>query len=337
MGIRALNKAIIRPEQTGGSVTLGGAIGWTGEAHIKDDTEPKNQIEFVGRTMPRLRPYVAVNKASCSFNSMPASYELLMYILDAGVEGGVGVADGAGTGFIHSFDYNKNTVPSIRSYLIFTGDNTQAYSMAYSFVESFSLTATPDDAMMMEAKWIGRKKNTATFPASPTYHNDETIYGKQTTFYIDDADGTIGTTAITATLLKWSLSVTTGWKSKFTVDDGQTYFNYAYFDIGSWKAELSMTYEHDATGLAEQAKYTSGLIRLVRLQVEGSALETPGAETNKRLTIDAAGYYTSFSEIKEQEGNNIVECSMTLGYDIESTEGLNFTLVNEIDRTAVFA
>ena len=76
---------------------------------------------------------------------------------------------------------------------------------------------------------------------------------------------------------------------------------------------------------------------MIRLQILGSALETAGTETNKRLTIDTAGYYTSFSEIKEQEGNNIVECSMTLGYDIESTEGLNFTLVNEINRTAVFA
>lgn len=337
MGIRALNRVIIRPEQTGGSATLGATIGWRGEAHIKDDTEPKNQTEFVGRTMPTLRPYVSQKKASCAFVSMPASYEHLMYILDAGVEGGAGVADGAGTGYVHSFDYNKTTAPSVRTYLIFTGDNSQAYKMAYSFVESFSLTAAVDDALMMEAQWIGRQRETTTFPALPTYYNVETILGKTGSFYIDEPDGTIGTTQITGTLLKWGLSVTTGWKAKFTVDDGQLYFNYAYFDIGSWKADLSMTYEHDSNGLAEQAKYVLGTMRLVRIQIEGSALTTPDTETNKRLTIDCAGYYTSFSELKEQEGNNIVECSMTIGYDTESAEGLNFVLVNEVQRTAVFA
>lgn len=267
-----------------------------------------------------------------SMAETPATYEQLPHILEAGVKAvGTGAADGSGTGKIYAYPVGMTSANSIKTYTIETGDNQQAEEMEYSFVEKFTLTAERGEAVMMSADWIGRQVTNTTFTGSLTVPTVSDIIAADGLFYIDAVGGTIGTTAISGTLLSWELAVTTGWRGKWTIDSGQKYFNFAYFDKDSFSAELSMTFEHDAASVAQKSLFQAGTPRLFRIKILGPGVATPGtAWSTKALQIDAAARYTEWEALDADEGNSIYNVKAVIGYDPTAAKGLELRVVNEL-------
>lgn len=305
---------------------------WRGVGGNLQDTREITVVdEQIGVLVKSNRSYLSRLGGSLDMAATPATFEQILHILEAGIKTiGTGASDGAGTGKIYNYALGT-TVNTLQTYTIETGDNQQAEEMEYSFVDSFTLSGERGQPVMMSANWLGRQVANTTFtPALPVPTVEEIITGKGS-FYIDDVGGTIGSTAVTGTLLQWELQVTTGWRPKFVVDKGQLYFDFIYFDPDQFSATFSATYEHNATAVTEKGKWRSNSPRLMRLSIPGSATATPGSTySNKLLQIDMAVRYTSFNALDSDEGNSIVTFEGAVGYDATAAKSLEMLVVAEL-------
>ena len=179
----------------------------------------------------------------------------------------------------------------------------------------------------MSANWKGRQVSKCTFttPVTVPAIVEEMLFGKGK-LYIDAVAGTMGATEKSNTLLGMSLSVTTGWIPKYAAD-GQLYFSWAQ----ATKPEvlLNVTFEHNATAVAEKDAWKAKTPRQLRLKFEGNALTTAGTFTYKTVFIDLAGKWESFDSIGDMNGNDIVTGVFRAGYDATAAKFAEIKVVNE--------
>lgn len=328
------HKIQLGDETTAGTAVAASAI-WRGEGGMPSDDRTLEFVnELIGVATPTLRSYTSALAASLSMAATPATFEQLPYPLEAGIKLETPAQDGSGSGYIYGYEVPYGSVNTIRPYTIEAGDNQQAEEMEYSFVEQFTLSGEAGQAVMMSANWLGRQLTPTTFTGALTPPTVEEILAGKGSFYIDDAGGTMGATQVSDTLLAWTLTVDTGRKFKYTVDGGQLYPAFQYFDRDSFSAELQMTYEHNATAVAEKADWRAETAKLLRLTITGSALTTAGtAYTYKTLNIDAVAKYMNFEPLGEQNGNSVYQVTAKIGYDSvdeATTNPLEITVVNEL-------
>jgi len=324
-----------RKVQLGRETTAGTAVAattiWRGEGTaIQDNREVTMVNEQIGIRVNTLRSYIAQLGAECSFASTPATFEQLPHILEAAIKTLTPAADGTGSGYVYNYLVDNTANNTIKTYTIETGDDQQARHMFYSFVESFTLTGERGGAVSMEANWIGRDVANNAFTTSVAVPVVEEILAGSGLFYIDDTDDDFGDTRVEATLLRWQLSVTTGWKGKYTVGDGRRDFLFHYFDKDAFSVELTMTYEHCSDAVTEITAMENQTPRLFRIGITGSALSTSSAYSAKTLVIDVAGKYTAFGALNADEGNSIVEATVKGGYDSTEAHSLGILIVNEL-------
>lgn len=332
MGQKWAQKIQLGRETTAGTAVAATAI-WRGAGGMLQDTREVTMVaEQIGIAMPTTRGYIGQYGGALSMAETPATFEQLIHILEAGIKTvGTGASDGVGSGKIYAYPVGMTSANTIKTYTIETGDNQQAEEMEYSFVEKFTLSGERGQAVMVSADWVGRQVTNVSFTGALSAPTVEDIITGKGAFYIDAVGGTIGTTAITGTLLAWELDVTTGWRGKWTVDAGQLYFNFHYFDIDSFDATLSMTFEHDANATAQKTLFRANTPRLFRINIPGSALTTNGTTYSyKTLRIDAAAMYTEFEALDAEDGNSIVNVTAQIGYNPTAAKGLEIVVVNEL-------
>jgi len=295
---------------------------------LDDQREVIFPEEHVGYLSGVDRSYVAKLLAGISFENTPATFEQLPYLLAASIENVVsGSADGAGSGYIYQYDFPTTSANSIQTYTIEAGDDQQEEQCLYGFVERVHLSGAAGEAVSMEADWIGRQVSTSTFTSSLSLPSvTEILFGKGK-LYIDDVES-IGSTQKSNTFLNFDLDIQSGWRPVFT-GDGNLYFTFNK-NVGP-AVTLDVTFEHDATAVAEKLAWRNGTSRSIRMLFEGAALGTSGTTyTYKTLNIDLCGRWENFDVIGEQDGNDIVTGHFRGLYN--STEDLfgQIIVVNEL-------
>jgi hypothetical protein len=328
-GAKWAHKIQLGKETTPGTAVPATTI-WRGVGGNLQDTREVTMVdEQVGIAIPTTRNYIGRVGGSLSMAATPATYEQVLHILEAGIKTlGTGAADGPGSGKIYAYPLGLTSVNTIKTYTIETGDNQQAEEMEYSFVEKFTLTAERGEAVMVSADWIGRRVQDTTFTPALSVPAAETMLAAKGALYLDPVTNAFGTTQVSDTLLSWELSVTTGWKAKYTVDSGQLHFAFHYFDRDSFSAELSATFEHNATAVAQKANFRSGTPQLFRLDVPGSATAVAGTLfSTSMLRIDLAGVYTEWDALDADEGNSIVSVKAMAGYQTTPAKAMTITVV----------
>ena len=123
------------------------------------------------------------------------------------------------------------------------------------------------------------------------------------------------------------LTSTTGWVA-IPTGDGNLYFS-SVKRVGD-ETELQITFEHDATSVAEKAAWLAGTERALRLIWTGTALGTPGTHSTKKLTIDLYGKWSDFEPIDDQDGNSVVTGTFRVGYSTAAAKKAVFSVVNEL-------
>lgn len=304
---------------------------WRGVGgNLQDDREIVTVDEQIGVLVKSNRAYLSRLGGSLDMAATPATYQQILHILEAGIKTiGTGASDGAGTGKIYDYAMGT-TVNTLKTYTIETGDNQQAEEMEYGFVESFTLSGERGQPVMMSAKWQGRQVANTTFTPALVVPAVEEIITSKGSFFIDPVNGTIGSTAVTGTLLSWELQVTTGWRTKYVADKGQLFFDFIYFDPDQFEATFTATYEHNATAVAEKGLWRANTPRLIRLRIPGSSNATAGTTySTKMLQIDMACRYTKFDALDADEGNSILKIEGAVGYDSTSAKSLSILVVTE--------
>ena len=301
---------------------------WSGEAASLEDLRTVTMVtEHRGRMSPSSRQIQPKLLAGITFPQAVATFEQIQHIFEAGIE--TDTAAVCGSGFLYNYETPTTTTAVLKTYTIEAGDVTANLEMEYGYVESYSLSGASGGAVMVDSVWRGRQVTSSAKTASLTVPTvNEPIYFGNGKLYINDTFASLGTTQKTATLLGFKLDVKTGLVPRFT-GDGALYFT----QVGQAGATgaLDLTFEYDATALAEEVLFRAGTGRYVQMQFNGSALQTTSAPwLTKALRIDAYGKILSKRPLDSQDGNDVMAMTLQLCDEDTNNLFLNFSLVNSL-------
>lgn len=333
MGSKMLSKIQMGQEVTPGTAVAATAV-WRGLGTLEDQRETVFPEENVGLLAQTDRAYVPKLQASISFEGVEATFEQLPYILEAGLKAiGTGVTDGGGSGLIYDYPFPISSpvaisdTDAIKTFTIEAGDNVEAEEVEYAYVSEFTLDGVAGEAWKVSATWVGRQCSTSTFTAALAIPAVEEMLFSKTKLYIDSSSDAFGTTVVANTLIAASLKVKTGWIPVFT-GDGATYFSFIK-NVGP-EIELSLTFEHNTSAVAERANWRNRVARNVQLLCEGSALTDAGAAYSKKTTkMNVAGKWQMFEPLSEEDGNTTVTAVLKGAYNSVSALFGNIIVVNE--------
>lgn len=330
MGIKALRSCQLGPENTAGAAIAAITV-WNGPAPMLEDQRERVRPEAdTGNLGGNNRTYVPKLAAGCTMEG-EATFEQLLHIFQAGIKKVSAPSDdGAGSGKVWEFPFGTTAQNTVQTYTIEAGDDQQFERMEYSFVKSFTLSGKSGEAVMLSADWVGRQISTCTKTMNKTAPVVEEILFGNSTLAIDDVGGPIGGTPVTATLKGFEFGGSTGMIENFTGDE--VFFT----NIKNVKPELTLkiTFEHNASAVAEKAAADVETPRAIRLMFEGSALTSAYTYSKKTLIIDMAGKWLSFEKIDEEDGNDVVTGEFSVAYDATADLFCEITLVNKIAALA---
>lgn len=328
-GLKTLRRIQLGQEATAGTAVPATAI-WRGIGTIADTRETVFPEEDVGFASGVDRSYVPKVEGMLEMEPVEATFQQLPYILAAGVEDvTTGVADGAGSDFIYTYNLSEGTQNAIQTFTIEGGDDQGAEEFNYCFVQNFTLSGESFASWMINAEWIGREVAPSTFTGAIALPAIEEILFAKTKLFIDAIGGTFGTTQISNTLLAAELNVDTGYRP-IPVGDGNLFYS-SHAMKAQPDVTLSITFEHDASAIAEVANWRAETPQLIQLLAEGSAFTTGGTTySNHTMIINLAGRWESFEKIGNQDGNDIRQGVFRSKYNSTAAEFGQFILANEV-------
>lgn len=327
-GIRKLRKIQLGRETTAGTAVAATAL-WRGIGTLEDNLSQKEVEEDIGFLSPLDRFYISSYLGKLQFENIPATYEQIPYILEAGVKAvNTGSSDGSGSGKIYAYSFSTNASNTVNTYTLEGGDNAGAERMAYSFVQKFKLSGKGGEAWMVNADWVGRQISTTTFTGSINPPSVTDILFQNTKVYLDATSGTAGTTQISNTVLAADVDVTTGLKYFWTAD-GNLYFT--THKVSESDISINVTMEYNGSSIAEIANWRGGTSRQLAIIVTGPALTTAGTTySNKTLKMVFSGHWQKFTKIGEQDSDDIVTGTFIAKYNQTSANYAALTVVNEL-------
>jgi len=332
MGIRGLRRVQLGREVTEGTSVVSTA-NWRGESGsgLVDTREVVFVEEDIGYVSGLDRTHVPRLGGTFAMDATPATFEQLPYLPSASIVNVItGTADGVGSGKIYTYTFNTNSVQAIQPYTIEYGDDQEAEEMNGSFAESWELAGRGGEAVMMSAAWVGRSVAVAAFTAQPAIPTVEDALFGNSKLFVDAIGGTIGTTQLVGTFLGASLRVNSGHTHKHS-GDGSLQPSIRYLSKGKYMVDFTLTFEHDAGGVARKVDWRAETARLVRWQVEGSNLATAGTLFSKKtIRFDCAAKVTVVPGLGDQDGNDILEVSFRSRYNVTSARHASLVVVNEI-------
>jgi hypothetical protein len=258
--------------------------------------------------------------ATLQLEPIEATFEQLPYLFECGIEKNVTVSTDT-PGYKYSYDFPIQTsdvheTSDLQTFSVEGGDNTACVSFTYGICTNISLSGNAGEALMMSGTIVGRQATTDTFTASVAIPTVEDILFSKGKVYINACAATsdIGVTQVSNTLLSADLSIATGWVPVFTAD-GNIYFS--FIKQVAPEVILNVTFEHNASAIAEIAAWRAGTARQIRLQFDGTG--------SKYARFDMAGKWEKFDKLGEKDGNDIVTGTFRARY--ESTTTLYFEAV----------
>jgi hypothetical protein len=325
-GIKKLRKVQLGRETTAGTSVAATAVVRITGATIEDASTFEFPDEDVGLLVQTERNYVPMVGAKIAWPDNPATFEQLPYILEAGIKKvTTGATDTGGAGKIYVYPFPTATPNVIQTYTVEGGDNIQEEEIEYAFVQGFKLSGAPKEVVNASAEWVGRQVTLSTFTPGLAIPAVEEILFQKTKLYIDNASGTLGTTLVSSTLMGFTLDIDTGLREVYS-GDGQLYFDRTK-NVGP-SGTLEVTFEHNASALAEKAAWRAKTTRAIRLVIEGSAFTAGTGYSKKTLKIDVCGRWLKFDKIDEQDGNDIVTGTLQIGYNATQALWGKITVVN---------
>ena len=284
--------------------------------------------EYTGILGMRDQNYVSAYKGTMAMEG-EASFEQLPYILEASISATTPTTD-TGSGYIYTYTFPTTAQGSINTYTIEGGDDNDEEEGTFSFVKDFTLSGNFGEAWMLSANWEGRDVTSAndfTPTTDLTIIDPETMLFGLSRLYIDNDTDAIGTTQVSNSFINASLAVTSGWMSQQTGDNSLAF---AFIKRPTFEAVLDVTFEHNASAVAEKAAWRNKTARLIRVLVNGSALTLPGVYTNKTVRIDLAGKWESFDVISDVDGNDVVTGKFRARYNAASGLFGSIVVVNQL-------
>lgn len=310
--------AVLQKIQLGREVTPGTPVAattmWRGIGTAEDKREVRPGTERVGLLPRTTRFTIPKLYAEINFEDTEASFEQMLHIGEAGIKTiGTGVADGGGSGKIYNFTFPTTSQPTTKPYTIRGGDDNQAEIMEYAHVKEFELKGEAGAPVMVNALWAARQLQDSTFTPAISIPTIEDVLFQLGKMYIDNAGGSFGATQKLNTWLDFSFKYKTGLMPVWTGDGAKTF---SFVKMTTPEAVLKLTFEFDATAVAERNAWRNETLRLIQLKFEGSTFAVAGTTYSKKtMILNLAGYYNRFEKIGEKDGNDVISAEFQGAYE----------------------
>ena len=327
-GVKSLRKIQIGEETTAAGTAIDATTIWRGQGSMQDDRETVFVEEDIGIFSGADRTHVPKLAGSVAFDDTPATFEQLGYILNAGIKDVAGVADSPASGFVYTHALPTTAANVVKTYTMEFGDNAGEEEAYYGFVQDFTLSGAGGEALTMSANWMTRQVAPGTFTAALGIPTIEDILFSKGRIFIDPVTTYPATTQVSATLLAATVNYTSGIIPKYTADNS---LDFNFIQYTRPEITLDVTFEHNASAIAEKAIWRAETPRAIQLLFEGSAVETAGGTyANKSLIIDLLGKWETFDALGDQDGNDIVTGTFRALYNATAGALGAFTIVNEL-------
>ena len=326
-GSRTLRKLQLGDESVQGTPVAASAI-WRGRGTILDRRDVVHVEEDVGVIGGTDRSYIARIWSELELEEVEATFEQLPYLFEMGVSAETPTQDGAGSDYIYNYLAPTTAKNTIKTYTFEGGDDIQAEEFDYGYASEIVLSGEGQGALMMAAAVRGRETTNTTFTGGLTLPSVEEILFNSGKLYIDDSGGTVGSTQVSDLLLGMNLTWNTGLQHWWAVDGSLDWNRLKQVDD---EIILELTYEHTSDAVTEKGKYRSNDVRLMRLLFEGSDVASAGTTYSKKtLIIDLSGTYEEWSNLDENEGNDIVTATLRVRQNDTDSLKADVTIVNEL-------
>jgi len=307
-GIKAARKIQLGKETTQGSEAKATTV-WRGTGTIQDNLTTVFPTEDVGILVGTDRSYIPKVEASLTLDQTEATYQQLPYLFEMGIKHVTPTTDAGGSIYTYTFPYATTDMTAstdLQTFTVEVGDNQQEEQFLFGFARSITLSGSAGQALMMSAEIVGRQVTTGTFTTSVAIPTVEEILFSKGKLYIDEAGTYPATTEKSNTLLAMDLSINTGWIPVYTAD-GNLYFSFVKPTMP--EVTCTLTFEHNATSVAEIAAWRAGTARSIKIYFTGVTAGT------SNLSLNMSGKWDNFEKLGEQDGNDIVTGTFRCRYN----------------------
>lgn len=327
-GLRKLRKMQLGPEATAGTAVAATTI-WRG---LTNGIEALDDVQFIEEDIGSLgganRTMKVAVGAQCEVVETPFTFEQFPWLCQAGVEAQkTGVADGAGSGKIYTFDFPLTAANTLKTLTVEAGNNQKVYELEYGFVPSFTVRGEPDAAVMMAGMFRGRQRTATTFTEALTAPSvDEAVFN-MSQLYLDAAGGTMGNTAITCALMGFNIQVNTGLMPE---QAGNGSMLFCDLSAPAWEIQTDVVFRHLTAEDTEEANWLAETARLLEIKLTGPALASAGTTyTYKTARFQFPGKWTKFAVLSDRNGTDIITGTFMAKYDPTAALGPKIVTVNE--------
>ena len=327
-GVKALKFIQMGKETTVGT-KVNSTFVWRGTGSVSDISEVTVVEEDIAVLGQPDRTYIGGYLSQFEMDAVAATYEQLPYIFEAGIEAETPTQDGAGSDYIYTYNKATTAQNTFNTYTVEGGDDQQEYEFGGGHVISYTLEGSAGEAVTVAATWQGQQLATGTKTAALTAPTGvDTILFQKGKIYVDDVGTYPATTQIEDTWIAFSYEWTTGRKSQGTGDGS---LDWSFLKQIRPEGTLTLTFEHTASAVTQLSKFQAQTTQNVRMLFEGATHGTPGTTYSVNTWIaDLTGIVTEISGLDDDDGNNIVEITMSLFHNMsDGTFGRNI-VVNEL-------
>lgn len=326
----------LRKIQLGREAVLGTEVDatttWRGTGTAEDQREKVFPDEHVGYLSRVDRSYEAFQGGGLELDSVEASYQQLLHILEMGVKTVAPVADGAGSDFISAYPLATSAKNAIKSYTAEAGNDVAEDVLLGTVCTDFKLEGSTKEAWKMSATLQSQQIADGSFTAAISIPAVQEILFQRTKLYIDAVGGTIGTTEVPSTIVGATLNVKTGVIPQFT---GSGSLFYSHLEYGEPEVTLDLKLLHNVSGEAQKTLWRAGTPRIIRLESEGTDFASAGTDYSAHtMHIDVAGSWEKINKLGEEDGVDLIEGTFRCGYDSTATLFAIIRLVHELAAVA---
>lgn len=311
---------------------------WRGMGVPDDQREVVTPDEHVGFLDGLTRTYISKLLAVLDLPETPLTFEQALYLFDIGIENVSGSQDGSGSGYIYTYAFPYNTIPSRSLWTVYGGDDIAQEKMGAVFPLEIVISGEAESVWNISATLNGRTVDPQAggFETISAETVEEALFGK-TKIFIDDPGTGYGSTQIDSALLSAEFTLTTGLQPRFTPVGDNLYFERVKLVHGPY-ITASLTFELTSAVNDEKTKWRAAVAgsdeaeaRAIQIEVTGSALSSSDSETNKRFTIKIPGFWTNFGPLDDEDNNDVVEAEFRSKYNSTLGESGSVEFVNEKD------
>jgi len=265
-----------------------------------------------------------------------ASFQQILHLLEMSIKTVTPAIDGTGNDpYIYTYPLPTTAGQTIKQYTVEAGDDTGEEQFLNAFCVDWTLNGSARNPYQLSANLLGGAVSPGTFTADPGLTTRDNMNFALTSVYIDDNDGSIGSTQVSNTVRGLNFKYTSSMRAKDTAE-GRATKDFSFVqDVCDYTAVLQVEMEYDSNTLAEIVNYRAGTSRLLEILIQGDRTFTnPGSTYSvPTMILDLPGVWTNFSKIGEANGNDIVTGTFESHYD--STAAIAGSVIVAIDLSAV--